>query len=388
MNIMKAKKMHTIYFYPVGNGDCSQIILDNDKRILMDFRQHPNGIDKNKPEIDLSSILKEDLKNAKRDYFDVVVFTHADKDHIEGSTEFFQLDHTEKYQGSGRIKMNEVWVPATMVLESATNDEQSNEFVILRNELRHRLKKGSGIKVFSKPDDLVKLLEGYGHSESKIDKLTVGAGNLVDTFDIVADGVEFFCHSPYKKHSEDGEGKEIRNEAALIFNIKFKLNNLTYNLFAIGDTTADILADIVNMTEKKERYDRLDWNLFNIPHHCSYKALTNEDKGKTKTKPIKEVEALLAYGKKDSYMVSSSRPIGNSKADYEQTQPPHVQAKNTYKDHLEKINGRKFLVTMEESNINKPKPIKFTISKNGFSRAVAIGSAPIIGASTTPPRAG
>ena len=380
--------MHTIYFYPVGNGDCSQIILDNDKRILMDFRQHPNGIDKNKPEIDLSSILKEDLKNAKRDYFDVVVFTHADKDHIEGSTEFFQLDHTEKYQGSGRIKMNEVWVPATMVLESATNDEQSNEFVILRNELRHRLKKGSGIKVFSKPDDLVKLLEGYGHSESKIDKLTVGAGNLVDTFDIVADGVEFFCHSPYKKHSEDGEGKEIRNEAALIFNIKFKLNNLTYNLFAIGDTTADILADIVNMTEKKERYDRLDWNLFNIPHHCSYKALTNEDKGKTKTKPIKEVEALLAYGKKDSYMVSSSRPIGNSKADYEQTQPPHVQAKNTYKDHLEKINGRKFLVTMEESNINKPKPIKFTISKNGFSRAVAIGSAPIIGASTTPPRAG
>lgn len=30
--------MHQIIFYPVGNGDTSQIVLDNGKRILFDFR--------------------------------------------------------------------------------------------------------------------------------------------------------------------------------------------------------------------------------------------------------------------------------------------------------------------------------------------------------------
>ncbi|MDP3014637.1 MAG: hypothetical protein Q8M92_10360, partial [Candidatus Subteraquimicrobiales bacterium] len=104
--------MHQIIFYPVGNGDTSQIILDNGKRILFDFRHLKKAEDGEVPEIDLKSRLKEELKGSKKMSFDVVAFTHGDKDHIENSTEFFDLLYAKKYQGNDRIKIDELWVPA------------------------------------------------------------------------------------------------------------------------------------------------------------------------------------------------------------------------------------------------------------------------------------
>jgi len=122
--------MHKITIYPVGNGDTSQITLKNNKRILFDFRHQIQGENEDHPVIDLKKQLLNELAESKRDYFDVVAFTHGDKDHIDRSTEFFELWHAKKYQGEGRIKINELWVPAAMILDTATNDKQSNEFVI------------------------------------------------------------------------------------------------------------------------------------------------------------------------------------------------------------------------------------------------------------------
>jgi len=382
--------MHTIYFYPVGNGDCSQLVLDNGKRILLDYRQHPNATDPSKPEINLSHTLKSDLKKANRDYFDVVAFTHGDNDHIEGSTEFFELDHAPKYQGGGRIKINELWVPAAMLLEKAENEKQLDEIVILRQEARHRLKKGSGIKIFSKPKQLVDWMKSIGINPDSRSHLFVDAGTIVDTFQLDYDGIEFFCHSPYMKHIDNnGAVKEIRNEASLIFNIRFKYNGLIHDMLAVGDSTCDVLADIVNITEYHGRVDRLGWNLFNIPHHCSYLALARDgEKGERVTVPIDEVKRLLKYGKRDSYLISSSHPINSDKEAYEQIQPPHVQAKNAYEKYLKEIDGRKFLTTMEEPTRVNPKPIKFEITAGGLSKAVAVTSGSSMAAAAAPSRAG
>ena len=146
---------HRVVFYPVGNGDTTQIILARGRRVLFDFCHRPNAEDPKTPEIDLKARLKEELKKASRDYFDVAAFTHADLDHIMGSTEFFELLHAAKYQGDGRIKIRELWVPAAMLIEEATRDEQSEEFCILRQEARHRLLEGKGILVFSRPKVLI-----------------------------------------------------------------------------------------------------------------------------------------------------------------------------------------------------------------------------------------
>jgi hypothetical protein len=377
---------HKITFYPVGNGDTSQIILENGKRLLFDFRHQQQGEDKDHPVIDLKDQLNKELKEAKRDYFDVVAFTHSDKDHIAKSTEFFELWHAEKYQGEGRIKIRELWVPAAMILEIASNDDQSEEFVIWRQEARHRLKEGKGIQVFSKPDKLKKWMEDNKVSFEERKHLITDAGDLAKGFSLQNDGVEFFCHSPFIEHVDGGEDV-MRNEASLIFQVRFEVEETRFNYLAVGDSQYEVLEKIVTITKGHKRPDRLDWDLFNIPHHCSWKALGPE-KGDKETDPTKKVEELLLHGQSDAYLVSSSNPIPDTREAYKQDQPPHIQAKNTYKKYLDKVNGREFLVTMEEPNANKPEPLVFEVSGKGCrltGKAIA-GAAAII--SKPAPRAG
>jgi len=240
--------MHKVIFYPVGNGDTSQIVLENGKRVLFDYRHLKKTENGEGPEIDLKGRLKSELKEAKRSSFDVVAFTHGDKDHIENSTEFFDLRHAEKYQGNGRIKIEELWVPAAMILETATNGQQSDEFVIWREEARHRLKEGKGIRVFSRPDKIKAWLEKKSLTvEDRID-LIVDAGRPVPGFSLEKDGIEFFCHSPFIKHVDEGD--DLRNDASLIFNVRFKAGENTFDYLAVGDSTWEVLEDIVQITKE------------------------------------------------------------------------------------------------------------------------------------------
>ena len=377
---------HRIIFYPVGNGDTSQIILSNGRRILFDFRHIKKTGSENRPEINLKERLNKELKDAKRDYFDIVAFTHSDSDHIDNSTEFFELRHAKKYQGEGRIKVKTLWVPAAMILETATNDDQSSEYVIWRQEARYRLKAGEGIRVFSKPDMLKEWLKENNISIESVKHLFTDAGQIVPEFSLDSDGVEFFCHSPFVHHVEDNE--EFRNEAALIFNVRLKAGVRIYNYLAVGDSKWEILEDIVNITLSKKRADRLMWDLYNIPHHCSYMALSDE-KGESETVPKEAIKKLLKHGQEGAFLISSSDPIEDSKQGREQIQPPHIQAKKCYEHYLSENEGCKLLVTMEEPNKSKPEPIEFVIDENGIrkkSSNVLSATRQII--STPAPRAG
>lgn len=213
--------MHKVIFYPVGNGDTSQIVLENGKRLLFDFRHFGCSDDEDEPEIDLKKRLKEELKDAKKKSFDVVAFSHGDDDHICGSTEFFELQHSSKYQGEGRVPIDELWVPAGMILECGTRDDRDKEFIIWRQEARYRLIKGKGIRVFSKPEKLKSWLEEQGLTVDDRRSVITDAGKVVPGFTLADDGVEFFCHSPFIKHC-DGEDV-IRNDSALIFNVRFQV---------------------------------------------------------------------------------------------------------------------------------------------------------------------
>ena len=381
--------IHEIVFYPVGNGDTTQIVLSKGRRVLFDFCHRQKSGDADVPEIDLDSRLKEDLQAVERDYFDVVAFTHADLDHIQGSTEFFELQHAKKYQGDDRIKILELWVPAAMLLESTDKDHQTEEFVLLRQEARYRLLEGKGILVFSKPkalaDWLEPLLKERGESASARDHLFIDAGTIVPGFTLAEDSAEFFCHSPFVKHCDDGD--IIRNSAALVFNVRVSANGAIYDFLAVGDAEFGDLEDIVSITRYHNNDDRLAWDLFNISHHCSYRALSDE-KGEHETVPTTLVKGLLLMGKQDAYIVSCSKPIPDARDSYEQVQPPHIQARKAYERYLKEVGGRKLLVTMEEPNVNKPGPIVFEISGGGvtWKRSSSKGADAIL--ASRPPRAG
>ena len=368
--------MHKLTFYPLGNADCCMIDLEDGSKLLFDYAHTRNGEDESDPRIDLAKVLREDLEATERDYFDVVAFTHADDDHIRGSSEFFYLEHASKYQNDHRIRIKELWVPAAMIIEKGSKDEAR----ILRAEARYRLKNGEGIRVFSRPERLNEWLEQEGLTvESRKDMIT-GAGQLVPGFDKSTRGVEFFVHSPFAAQVDDEI--EDRNESALIFQATFTCGGQETRVMIIGDSTHEVLADIVNITKCHYREERLKWDVYDIPHHCSYLAL-NSDKGKNKTEPIEEVKWLLEQGSERGTLVSCSDSI----PDEDTTQPPHRQAANCYREVADQIKGQ-FEVTMKHPNTANPQPLVITIDEWGATpkKALVGGSAAVI--SRRAPRAG
>ena len=80
------------------------------------------------------------------------MFSHAHEDHTKGASDFFYLDHAQKYQSNSRAKIKELWVSAAFLLD--TDLDNGSDAKIIRAEARHRLKNKYGIKVFAAPDSL------------------------------------------------------------------------------------------------------------------------------------------------------------------------------------------------------------------------------------------
>jgi hypothetical protein len=369
--------MHKLTFYPLGNADCCLIDLNSGRKILCDYAHCADTEDEDDLRIDLAGALRSDLKEAKRDYYDVVIFTHLDDDHICGSSEFFYLDHAEKYQDKSRIKINEMWVPVAALLETGSEGEAA----ILRAEVRHRFREGKGIKVFSRPDTLRDWCKEQGIDYEKRKDLIVDAGRLVPGWTKTTEGVEFFVHSPFAKHCDD---KIIeRNEASIVMQATFCYDEVDTRLLLSADATHEVWTDIVQITRYKKNDHRLEWDVYKIPHHCSYLSLSSE-KGKVKTDPIDEVKWLHKKGHKGGIVVSTSKPIPS---DDEDDQPPHRQAASWYKDVVANIDGE-FKVTMEHPRESNPQPLVITIDGDGARLKKPIVSGGGIAITTAAPRAG
>lgn len=362
--------MHKVTFFPLGNADCCLIDLENGKKIMLDYACYEKTDDI--PRIDLAETIREDLKACDRNNIDVVGFTHADDDHIHGASDFFYLEHATTYQNDSRIKINELWVPAAMILEDGLDDDAR----VIRQEARHRLIAGKGIRVFSRPEKLQQWLESKGLSLKERSHLITDAGKLVPGFDKVMDGVEFFVHSPFAAHVEDGI--EDRNECSLMLHATFLHKGKETKMMIIGDSTCDTLSEIVNTTRYHGNESRLEWDIFDIPHHCSYLALNNE-KGLDKTEPIEDVKWLLEQGRQGGILVSCSKKIPQNDED---VQPPHRQAANCYKDYASSISGE-FRVTMEYPSSKSPK--KTVIEIDNFGATLKKESASVFGVITQKP---
>lgn len=144
-------------FYPLGNADSCLIDLDNGKKILFDFGDEGDPEDFDDKRIDLCAALREDMQDADKTNYEVLAITHLDNDHTCKADTFFYLDHAAKYQSDDRFRIDVLWVPAGVITESRNG--LCDGAKALQAEARHRLKKGYGVRVFSRPVALKKWLE-------------------------------------------------------------------------------------------------------------------------------------------------------------------------------------------------------------------------------------
>ena len=275
-----------IRFFPIGNADTC-IIDSGSRKFVFDFAAPtPQGRDDRR--IDLADTLRAELNKEKRDSIEVVSFSHLDTDHFAGASEFFHLEHAKKYQGPGRFRITEMWVPAAAVLENKW--EQSQEGRIIQSEARHRLKEGKGIWVISRPGILDDWLKKQGIDPRARRHLIVGAGNLMPGYSLKDKGIEFFVHAPFADQRDESEVD--RNGECSVFHVTLKDGPGEVRLLLTGDTPYDVLGRIVDTSESAGNAHRLAWDIVKVPHHSSYNSL-GPDKGGAGDQAVGECPATV-----------------------------------------------------------------------------------------------
>ncbi|MEM0949134.1 MAG: hypothetical protein AAGK37_17185 [Pseudomonadota bacterium] len=372
-----------VNFFPLGNADTARLDLADGRKVLIDFAAMRCDDDEDDQRCDLPATLRRDLHKAGRDYFDAVCITHTDTDHCKGFGDFFWLDHAALYQGKGRVKIRELWVPAAAILEENLKDDAR----LVRAEARYRLRQGKGIRVFSRPERLKAWMEVEGIDFESRKHLIVDAGKLVPGYALTGpEKVEFFVHCPFGWRQDENTVVD-RNEDSIVMQATFVEGGQKTRLLLASDVNYETLAAIVQVSRKHGNEDRLAWDLMKLPHHCSYKSLGPE-RGTNETVPDPDVKWLFEDQRQPgSDIISPSWPIPvkGSKAD-EDVQPPHRQAAN-YHRRITVAHDGEFIVTMEYPSKSDPKPFAYKITAFGFALALA---APMVAgtAAAASPRAG
>ncbi len=345
--------MTQIIFYPIGNADCTLIHFADDRLLLKDYA----CIEADDNRVQLDDELRSFLKKQDRSDFDIVAFSHADQDHVQGSDEFFWFDYATDYQGDDRIKIQELHVPANFILEANLKGAAR----VIRQEARHRLKEGYGIRVYGEPDSLSAFLESADIAPEDRAHLISRAGQFIPDFTESDGAAEIFIHSPFTFRVDEDETE--RNDNSLVWHITFFEDDQIYRMILGADAEHQAWADIVSLSKYHGNEERLVYNLFRISHHCSYTALA-EDKGNKQTEPREEVDELFQMGQENCILVSSSQPIPDEDTD----QPPHRQAAAYYINIAEEKGDKSnFFVTMQWPTKEKPKPLIVDLNENGFT---------------------
>ena len=348
--------MHTLSFFPLGNADTCLVETSAGAVLLVDYAATADPDDPNDRRIDLPRAIRDRLDALGRDHVDVLALTHLDQDHIQGVSDFFFLEHARKYQGRGRVKIADLWVPSAAITES--KETLTDDGRAIQAEARYRLERGEGVRVFSRPEALKEWLDEHGLTIESRAHLITDAGQLVPSFKKDVDHVEFFAHSPFADR-EDGKLVD-RNAESLVLQATFTEAGRDSKLMLGSDVPHEIWTRIVTVTRAHSNEHRLEWDVFKLPHHCSYLSLGPE-KGKHVTKPVPEVAWLFEkQGAERSIAVSTSDPIPDGDTD----QPPHRQAAAYYQEVSASHRG-KFLVTMEHPTRHSPKPLVVVIDRLG-----------------------
>lgn len=370
-----------IQTFPLGNADTLRLDLADGRKVLIDFADMRNG-DEDDKRCDLPAELRRDLSRTGRDEIDAVCITHLDRDHCKGFGEFFWLRHAAKYQGDGRIKIGQLWVPAAAILE----DNLADDARIIRSEARYRLREGKGILVFSYPERLKAWMEKEGIDYESRKHLIVDAGKLVPGFTKNGrEGVEFFVHCPFAWR-QDENTVIARNEDSIVMHVTFLEGGRESKLFLASDVDHETLSAIMQTSRNHGNEHRLRWDAMKLPHHCSYLSLGPE-RGQDETQPVPDVKWLFEDAREEgSYIVSPSCPIPEKGAEDDNDQPPHRQAAKYHRRVSAECDGT-FTVTMEYPSTANPKPFAYSVTALGVGLEIA---APRVNrtASASTPRAG
>lgn len=359
---------HKLKFYPVNNGDTVLITLKDETTILIDSNIRETGKDSDGNQIyDVKKDLLDSLKKRDNNYhLDLFVLTHPDEDHCRGFAKHFYQGNPDNYGYSNRkvdeIIIDEMWV--TSLLFNCCSNDDSKAF---KKEAERRRKLwDDNDKNKDKPGNKIRMI-GYDGDKrfDNVPSSTPGEtqnlinGNAKNDF-------EFFIHSPFKTSLVTASAEKDANFSSIVVQARFKVNAsdenfCTYVLLG-GDSDHNIWAKIWEISTKKSNNneDKLEWDIFLAPHHCSWTYFNNVPYGDKEENKTPKDTSLKILDKKigNGQIIASSKLIKKN-----DDNPPHYQAKNEY---IKKLNKKEdFIELAKEPKESEPKPIVFKVTLKG-----------------------
>lgn len=337
-----------IVFWPVGCGDSSTICVDKDTVIQVDLHHMAKSEDDKEPYYAVvDELIKLLPKKDKKPYLSLFVLTHPDEDHVQGFKYLLE-----------KVTVSEIWFSPRIFIDY--NKELCEEAVAFKKEANRRkqlaidnngkLESGDRLRIIGY-DDI------FGEDEFKNfpKELITIPGNEIQIIDNKDVSVNFraFMHAPFK---EDMDGD--RNGTSIGMQVQLFNGETIGSIMLLGDSDYPIIKKIFEISDA----DDLLWDVFLSPHHCSKSVMYWQDEDE-KDETLKEdiMEEINKAKSNLGYIISSSEPVPykNEKGD----NPPHAKAKSRYEEIIEKSH---FICTQEHPNKEKPVPIVFLFSENGF----------------------
>lgn len=357
--------MKRIKFYPVDNGDtvlikvgATAIQVDSNIRSTEDNDYYD-------VKTDLLGELSRDSE--RRPHLDLFILTHPDQDHCRGMKVNYYLGDPEKYDSDdkddNRIIIDELWVTPMLFSEASSDDAKA-----LKKEANRRRKLWEDSSSDrNKAGNRIHMI-GYD-GDAKFDKVpSYVPGDTITSINGKSNlGIEFFVHSPFKESLIDGKAEADKNSTSIVMQARFfegGSDPVALYVFG-GDADHYIWAEVLNQSKSHYNEDKLKYDLFLAPHHCSWTFFNdvpyeNPELNKTPLESAKKI--IRDYKEKGAYIIASSAYIEDKKPN-----PPHYPARTQY----ENLIGSKshFISLAEEPNKDNPKPVVLEVTKSGFARS-------------------
>jgi hypothetical protein len=347
-----------IVFWPVGVGDSTTIVIDDETVLQVDLHHLEASEDEEDPRVAIVDRLVELLpKRDGKPYLAGFAATHLDADHILGFAELLE-----------RVTIGDLWFTPRIFrdVDEGTLCEDGKVFV---KEAERRIEKvraegtvdsGNRIRIIGHDE----LLSETPYSELPDDTFVIPGEFLtaVDGTDH-KDRFRAFIHAPFKD-----DGSKERNDTSLAMQITLVEGDHTLNALLLGDLSYPDLKSIFT----RSNADDLLWNAFLAPHHCSNRAMywPEEDGGEPKLRQD-ILDAIKAAADSPGVIVVSADkiPASNNAGD----NPPHAKAANRYRE----IAPDGVICTGQHPNAESPEPLVFEITGDG----PALRNAPVVAAS-------
>ena len=344
-----------IMFWPVGTGDSTTIVVDDDHVMQVDLH------DMAQADLDGAVVMPvvDELaaclpKRDGRPYLAVFVLTHADQDHCRGFADLLEAVTIGELWATPRLWREYEEADAVICADAQDFQEEAERRVrATRAAVDRGEQPASGDRILVVGYDTDR--EEHAYADLPDEYLT-GPGHAVTALDgeDMAEVFEAFIHAPFAD-----DCAAARNETSLALQITLKdPSGSDGRILLLGDLAHNTIMKIFTYSEAHQREDRLTWDVLLAPHHCSQYVMYQDGELEQDV-----LDAFERHAREHAVIVASSVPVParNDLGD----NPPHAKAKARY---LQLVDGADcFICTGEWPDADQPKPVVFGLEADGLT---------------------